>query len=50
VSGGTGHHTRALARKFDGSPARRGPRGPPIVEDVEDPIVRMTKEKPVLGL
>jgi hypothetical protein len=33
-----------VARKFDGSHGRQGPRRPPIVKDVEDPIVRMAKE------
>jgi putative transposase len=37
-------YRRLVARKFDGSHARRGPGRPPIVKDVEDLIVRMAKE------
>ena len=39
-----GWYRRLVARKFDGSHARRGPGRPPIVKDVEDLIVRMAKE------
>jgi putative transposase len=39
-----GRYRRLVARKFDGSHARRGPGRPPIVKDVEDLIVRMAKE------
>jgi putative transposase len=37
-------YRRLVARKFDGSHARRGPGRPPIVKDVEDLIVRMARE------
>jgi putative transposase len=37
-------HRRLVARKFDGSRARRGPGRPPIGKEVEDLIVRMAKE------
>jgi putative transposase len=39
-----GWYRRLVARKFDGSHARRGPGRPPIAKDVEDLIVRMAKE------
>jgi putative transposase len=35
---------RLVARKFDGSRARRAPGSPPIGKEIEELIVRMAKE------
>jgi putative transposase len=45
-----GWYRRLVARKFDGSRARRAPGRPRIGKDVEDLIVRMGEGEPVLGL
>jgi putative transposase len=37
-------YRRLVARKFDGSSARRAPGRPPIGEEIEELIVRMAKE------
>jgi putative transposase len=42
-------YRRLVARKFDGSRARRTPGRPPIDREVEELIVRMAEEKSVLG-
>jgi hypothetical protein len=39
-----GWYRRLVARKFDGSRARRAPGRPPIGKEIEDLIVRMAKE------
>jgi putative transposase len=39
-----GWYRRLVARKFDGSRARRAPGRPRIGKDVEDLIVRIAKE------
>jgi putative transposase len=43
-------YRRLVARKFDGSQARRGLGRPRIDQDVEGLIVRMAREKSLLGL
>jgi putative transposase len=39
-----GWHRKLVARKFDGSKARRGPGGPRIMREVEQLIIRMASE------
>ena len=43
-------YRKLVARKFDGSKARRGPGRPRVKREVEQLIVRMAEREPGLGL
>ena len=45
-----GWYRKLVARKFDGSKARRGPGRPRIKREVEQLIIRMAEREPGLGL
>jgi hypothetical protein len=44
-----GWYRKLVARKFDGSKARRGPGRPQIKREVEQLIIRMASENPTWG-
>jgi putative transposase len=44
-----GWYRRLVARKFDGSHARRAPGKPPIGKEIEELIIRMAKENQSWG-
>ena len=44
-----GWYRKLVARKFDGSKARRGPGRPRVGRDIEELVVRMARENPAWG-